>query len=40
MFNAFKVSCDVKGSKLTISFIIGIVLSEVISKILIFKIIN
>ncbi|MFT3751335.1 MAG: hypothetical protein QM800_00080 [Paludibacter sp.] len=40
MYNALKVSCDAKGIKLTISFIIAILTSEVISKILIFKLIH
>lgn len=36
MYNALKVSCGVKGSKLTIAFIIAILLSEIASKILIY----
>ena len=36
MYNAFKVSCDIKGSKLTGVFIIGLLVSEVLSKILIY----
>lgn len=35
MFNALKVSCDLKGSRLTIAFIIGLFVSEIIAKILI-----
>lgn len=35
MFNALKVSCDLKGSTLTAAFIIGLLVSELISKILI-----
>ena len=37
MYNALKISCGVKGNKLTISFIIGIFVAEIISKVLIFK---
>ena len=37
MYNALKISCGIKGSKLTVAFIISILVSEVISKILIFK---
>jgi len=36
LYNALKVSCDIKGSKLTVAFIIGIFVSEVISKLLIY----
>lgn len=36
MYNALKVSCDIKGSKLTVAFIIGILVSEILSKILIY----
>lgn len=36
MYNGFKVSCDVKGTKLTVAFIIAITVSEIISKILIY----
>jgi len=36
MYNALKVSCDVKGSKLTVAFIIAMLLSEVLSKVLIY----
>ncbi len=35
IFNALKVSCDLKGSRLTIAFIIGLFVSEIIAKILI-----
>jgi len=38
MYNAFKISCDVKGSKLTIAFIIALVVSEAVSQIVIYKI--
>jgi hypothetical protein len=37
MYNALKVSCDVKGSKLTVSFIIAVLVAEIISKILIIR---
>ncbi|MDD3323023.1 MAG: hypothetical protein PHS59_16420 [Paludibacter sp.] len=37
MINAFKISCNVKGNKLTAAFIIALLTSEIISKILIFK---
>lgn len=36
MYNGFKISCDVKGTKLTVAFIIAITVSEIISKILIY----
>lgn len=36
MYNAFKISCDLKGSKLTSSFIIALLISEIISKVLIY----
>jgi hypothetical protein len=39
MYNAFKTSCDVKGSKLTIAFIIALVASEAVSQIAIYKLI-
>lgn len=39
MFNALKTSCGVKGSKLTIAFIIALLISEIISKIVIYKLI-
>jgi len=35
MYNALKISCDVKGSKLTTSFIIALFVAEALSKILI-----
>jgi len=35
MYNALKISCDVKGTKLNISFIIALIVSEIVSKILI-----
>jgi hypothetical protein len=37
LYNALKTSCGVKGSKLTIAFIIALLVSEIISKILIYK---
>jgi len=33
MYNALKISCDVKGTKLNISFIIALIVSEIVSKI-------
>ena len=36
MYNALKVSCNLKGSTLAISFIIGIILSEILSKVLLY----
>lgn len=39
MFNAFKISCDVKGSKLTVAFIIALLVSEAVSQIVIYKLI-
>jgi predicted CDP-diglyceride synthetase/phosphatidate cytidylyltransferase len=36
MYNGLKVSTGVKGSKLTIGFIGGILVAEVISKLLIY----
>jgi len=36
MYNAFKISCDVKGSKLTVAFIIALLVSEILSKVLIY----
>lgn len=39
MFNAFKVSSGAKGAKLIMAFIIGLIIAEIISKILIFQII-
>lgn len=35
MFNALKVSCDLKGNTLTVAFICGLFVSEIIAKILI-----
>jgi hypothetical protein len=32
MFNAFKVSCGIKGSKLTVSFILSLIVAEIIAK--------
>ena len=32
MFNALRVSCDIKGSKLTIAFILALFVAEIISK--------
>jgi hypothetical protein len=40
MFNAFKVSTGGYGQKLVISFIIGLIIAEAISKIIIFQIIK
>jgi len=40
MFNALKISCGVKGSKLGGAFIVAILVSEIISKILILKLIR
>ena len=37
MYNAFKISCDVKGSRLTIAFIIALVVSEAVSQLVIYK---
>ena len=39
MFNALKTTCGVKGSKLAIAFIIALLISEIISKIFIYKLI-
>ncbi len=39
MYNGFKVSTNLKGAKLVISFIIGILIAETLSKILIFLVI-
>lgn len=36
IYNAFKVSCGIKGSKLTVAFIIALLVSEAISKVLIY----
>lgn len=35
MFNALRISCDLKGSSLTVAFIIALFLSEIIAKLLI-----
>lgn len=35
MYNALKVSCDLKGSSLTTAFIIGLFVSEILAKTLI-----
>jgi hypothetical protein len=35
MFNALKISCDLKGNSLTVAFIIALFVSEIIAKILI-----
>ena len=35
MYNALKISCGVKGSKLTVAFIVALLVSEIISKMLI-----
>ena len=35
MFNALKISCGLKGSTLTVAFIIGLFVSEIIAKIFI-----
>lgn len=35
MFNALKITCDLKGSTLTVAFIIGLFVSEILAKILI-----
>ena len=39
MYNAFKISCDVKGSKLNIAFVVALLVSEVVSQIFIYKLI-
>lgn len=36
MYNALKVSCDVKGMKLNVVFIVAVIVAEVLSKILIY----
>lgn len=38
MYNALKTSCDVKGFKLAIAFIIALLVSEVISQLVIYEI--
>jgi hypothetical protein len=40
MFNALKISCGIKGNKLGIAFTIAILVSEIISKILIYNIVK
>jgi hypothetical protein len=40
MFNALKISCGIKGNKLGIAFIIAILASEIISKIVIYNIVK
>ena len=40
MFNALKISCGIKGNKLGIAFTIAILVSEIISKILIYIIVK
>ena len=35
MYNALKISCDAKGTKLTIAFILAVIVSEIVSKIII-----
>jgi hypothetical protein len=37
LYNALRISCDVKGTKLTIAFIIALVVSEAVSQIVIYK---
>jgi len=37
IYNAFRISCDVKGSKSTVAFIIGLLVAEVVSQIAIYK---
>jgi hypothetical protein len=36
IYNAFRVSCDVSGSKLTIGLIIGLLIAEALSKVITF----
>ena len=36
MYNGMKVSCDVKGAKLAITFTIGLIVAEILSKFLIY----
>jgi len=40
IYNAFKVSCDVKGTSLNLTVIYGLLLSEIISKVLIYFLIK
>lgn len=39
MHNALKTSCNIKGNKLTIAFIAGLILSEILSKVLIYNLV-
>ncbi|MCX6307903.1 MAG: hypothetical protein NTY32_03390 [Bacteroidia bacterium] len=39
MYNALKISCDLKGSPLTVAFIVGLFVSEIIAKILIYYVV-
>ena len=34
IYNAFKVSCDISGPKLTVTLIIGLLVAEILSKVL------
>lgn len=36
MYNALKISCDIKGSKLTIAFILAVIIAEIVSKTVLF----
>jgi len=38
LYNALKVSCDIKGSKLTIAFIVALFIAEALSKIAVYLI--
>ena len=40
IYNAFKISCDVKGTTLNLNIIFGLLLSEIISKALIYFLIK
>ena len=40
MYNAYTVSCNLKGKKAVISFIGALIVSEIISKIILFSLIN
>ncbi len=40
MYNALKISCDAKGSKLTIVFMLALFVAEIVSKLLIYIIIK
>jgi flagellar biosynthesis protein FliQ len=33
IYNAFRVSCDISGSKLTVGLIVGLLVAEILSKI-------